>query len=644
MTDALLANVGAYSLQIACIVVAGAALPLLVRTVAAVHYAWWRCLLVVALVLPWLLHGTLPAARTRITEVSTFAPLTANSGATLSNAGWTDLPATWIEALAVLLFAGMVLHLIWIAAGLLRLRQLGRAGGETDLAAEEAWLQELLRTRAAIRYVEALEQPVTFGVRKPVVLLPGSLRECAPSIRRAVLCHELVHVQRRDWMWLLAEETLRAAFWFHPVVRWLLARIQLAREEVVDEIAVAACGSDRRAYIEALMAFADDARLTPAPTFSRRRHLYHRIVRLSKEKVMSFRRVAILGSLTVALVVVASWLGASVFPTAVLSASQLAREAGPLEKASQPITAANPIPALKLSTAPANPSQARAANVEALVTLKVTVDQFGRVAEMRRADFAVRRPFTLSVAADPMISAGSALSASTFSGARMDVAAGPGLDNQAVRGVQPALEAMFEAAAEAVAHWQYEAPRNAPLSFMVRFLFRPEEPEASVVAEGRRFPAPFGMPPVAVMTVPRGSGEPPQVTYPPQAGAAAGGSQTSQMVWSSGVRVAEAGHTQVAMAAPLRVGSGIAVPVRLKHVAPVYPEEAQAARIQGVVIIEATVGADGRVADARILRSVPMLDAAALEAVRQWEYQPTLLNGVPTPVVMTTTVQFSLPQ
>jgi len=57
-------------------------------------------------------------------------------------------------------------------------------------------------------------------------------------------------------------------------------------------------------------------------------------------------------------------------------------------------------------------------------------------------------------------------------------------------------------------------------------------------------------------------------------------------------------------------------------------------------IVEATIGADGKVIDAKVLRSVPLLDQAALDAVRQWEYAPTLLNGVPVPVVMTVTINF----
>ena len=95
-------------------------------------------------------------------------------------------------------------------------------------------------------------------------------------------------------------------------------------------------------------------------------------------------------------------------------------------------------------------------------------------------------------------------------------------------------------------------------------------------------------------------------------------------------------------AQPVRVGGNIAAPKKLKDVPPVYPQTAIQARVQGVVIIEATIGVAGTVKTARVLRSVPLLDEPALDAVRQWEYAPTLLNGVAVPVIMTVTVNFSL--
>ena len=94
--------------------------------------------------------------------------------------------------------------------------------------------------------------------------------------------------------------------------------------------------------------------------------------------------------------------------------------------------------------------------------------------------------------------------------------------------------------------------------------------------------------------------------------------------------------------AVVRPGGVIREPRKIVHVAPVYPEIARVSKIQGLVIIEATIDERGHVMDARVLRSEPLLDGAALAAIRQWRYTPTLLNGVPVRVLMTVTIRFSL--
>jgi protein TonB len=93
---------------------------------------------------------------------------------------------------------------------------------------------------------------------------------------------------------------------------------------------------------------------------------------------------------------------------------------------------------------------------------------------------------------------------------------------------------------------------------------------------------------------------------------------------------------------PVRPGGNIKPPTKIKDVRPIYPIIAQIAKVQGIVIIEATIGPNGKVQDATVLRSHPLLEAAALDAVRQWEFTPTLLNGNPVSVVMTVTVDFRL--
>jgi len=92
----------------------------------------------------------------------------------------------------------------------------------------------------------------------------------------------------------------------------------------------------------------------------------------------------------------------------------------------------------------------------------------------------------------------------------------------------------------------------------------------------------------------------------------------------------------------VRVGGNIKEPRKLKNVPPTYPEIAKQARVQGIVILECTIDPQGRVQNVKVLRGIPLLDQAAIDAVKQWVYTPTLLNGVPVPVIMTVTVNFKL--
>ena len=93
---------------------------------------------------------------------------------------------------------------------------------------------------------------------------------------------------------------------------------------------------------------------------------------------------------------------------------------------------------------------------------------------------------------------------------------------------------------------------------------------------------------------------------------------------------------------PYRLGHGIEPPRKIKHVAPIYPAGALALRALGTVVIEAVVGTDGKVHDTKIVQSIASLDQAALDAVRQWEFAPSTLNGFPVAVIVTVLVQFAI--
>jgi TonB family protein len=116
----------------------------------------------------------------------------------------------------------------------------------------------------------------------------------------------------------------------------------------------------------------------------------------------------------------------------------------------------------------------------------------------------------------------------------------------------------------------------------------------------------------------------------------------------SGVKVVSVGgKTEHAVAgssavAPLPVGGRIAVPQRVSSAPPTYPAIAKAARVQGVVELSIVIGANGNVERAQIVKSIPQLDKAALDAVKQWKYAPTVVNGAAVPVTMVVQVAFTL--
>jgi protein TonB len=108
--------------------------------------------------------------------------------------------------------------------------------------------------------------------------------------------------------------------------------------------------------------------------------------------------------------------------------------------------------------------------------------------------------------------------------------------------------------------------------------------------------------------------------------------------------IERASANESAPSSAVRVGGEIKEPRKLKNVAPVYPPVAARAMVEGVVILEIAIQPNGRVEDVRVLRGIPLLDAAAVAAARQWVFAPTLYGGVPVSVMMTVSMRFSLTQ
>jgi TonB family protein len=586
----LLTDLIAWSAQAACLAAIGGLLPGLLRLDApGVRYAYFRALLAVCLALPWLQSRQAMAGGISTTEAFTAVLIRVPAAAETVTAS-SGFP--WMTALAVVLVLGTCARSAWIAVGLARLARLRTAGEVFPWCEGHDDPQRALGTHAEIRCAAGLRQPVTFGVRRPVVLLPDSLRTHPVHVQRAVLYHELIHVQRRDWVWLVAEEIVRAVFWFHPGVWWLISRVQLAREEVVDELAMLATGT-RRGYIEALAAFADETPLVPAAAFARRRHLFRRMRLIAREAGMSSKRIAWSCAVMGSVVAASSWYVVGAFPLRA-AAQELQNEIGPLEKQARPITPENPVPRRTYSVDPSYPAEAAAVEANAMVTLMITLDQSGRVAEIRR------------------------LGVAPIASTRVDTT------TPDAQTLASAYDALVRSVADAVRQWTYDPPAESPLSIRVTYAFPFGGKPRLVAHDGWSLSRPgqligFG--------AAGGRGGAPQSAPPPPPPPPPPDSNATAPAWATGA---------------IRIGGAVLAPTKTKNVAPVYPAIAQDAKVQGVVILETLIGVDGKITNARVLRSVPMLDQAALDAVMQWEFTPTRLNGQPVPVLMTVTVQFTL--
>ena len=190
-----------------------------------------------------------------------------------------------------LLCAGALARLGWLCAGALRLRQLRRRSRRVVLTPDLETIRSEMAPRAEVRVTCEMAQPAGFGLRRPVVLLPEGFFAMDPQAQRTVACHELLHVARRDWPWIVVEEIARALFWFHPAIWWLVERIQESREQLVDRLVLARIPS-KRAYMAALLACADGGRPHALATaVLRKRHLRSRLRKLAKEPVMSRTRL-----------------------------------------------------------------------------------------------------------------------------------------------------------------------------------------------------------------------------------------------------------------------------------------------------------------------------------------------------------------
>jgi TonB family protein len=545
-------NFIAYVAQVSIVVLICAGLPRILGLRApGVQYVFWRLVLLVCLALPfvqpWRPGEAAPtssansAAATRAAVTPVRAPA--------SPAPNPDRPVDWAAAAGIVLAAGAIARLGWIALGVIRLTALRRRSrGAAAIGFDD--LQSAIGTQTPILWSADVRHPVTFGLVRPVVLLPAALKSVDHAAQRAVVAHELHHVKRRDWAWVIGEEVVRSIFWFHPAMWWLISRVQLARETVVDELSILVTNA-RRTYLDTLLAFADDTGLGSSPAFSARRHLFHRVMLLSKEGGMSSSRIAVASGALILALGAGTWTAVNAFPLH-LEGQAAQTETPPRDPLS-----------------PATYHRQAVALWEKAKSDMVTVDR--ALEAIEKAIAAEDRALDLNP---------------DYTDALM------------FKNVLLRMKAEGTAVAAERQRLVQEADELRSRAIALR------------KAQGLRTTGWTGGPP------------PPPPPAPPE--------MTAEF------------RQALDLHRPLRVGGQVSVPLKIRHVNPVYPPDARAAGVQGVVIIEAVIDTSGQVAATRVLRSIPGLDEAATLAVEQWRYSPTPINGVPSAMLMTVTVNFKL--
>jgi beta-lactamase regulating signal transducer with metallopeptidase domain len=277
----VLENLTTWLIQVSLVATAGALLPMLFRVrhpksqLAYYHIVLGLCLI-------------LPLIQTWEESLVIVAGNSFQPHREVATVSWSAV-TFWI------LLVGIVAKLGWLSVGMVQLRRYRkRAVPLSPLPDSVREARQLTRTDALFGISESISGPATLGHVDPIVLLPESFRSLDAESQRSIACHELLHVQRRDWLVTVIEEIVGALLWFNPGVWWLLSQARLAREQLVDSEVVKITA--REPYIEALlsMAVVSPRRWAlPAASFFTQGHLVHRMRLLVKAPNRSALRLCV---------------------------------------------------------------------------------------------------------------------------------------------------------------------------------------------------------------------------------------------------------------------------------------------------------------------------------------------------------------
>ncbi|MCI0624068.1 MAG: TonB family protein [Acidobacteria bacterium] len=381
--DLWLDNLLAYSVQIAALGATGTVLPFILKLRhPGVLLRYWQALLAACFLLPAIQSW-------RPLQVETLALKESGSvhiETTFAAAAQSPISLPIAEILASVLALGIVARLTWLGVGLCRLRFYVRNAQRLHpLSQKLADICANMGVAPQIYLSSDISSPVAFGLWKPLILLPASFLQMSAGFQKAIVCHELWHVRRKDWFFNLLEEMAVALFWFHPAVWWLTSRIQVSREQVVDRL-VLKTTDERKTYLEALLQMAlarGRPELTFAPLFLTKHHLTQRVALILMEVAMSRTRIVVSLTVLLALLSLTGKLASRAFP---LRQGPTA----PLQHAQDPSSGSSSSSSVAISTDelsqklvkkvnPSYPIEAKIQGIQGEVLLAVNVNEKGEV-------------------------------------------------------------------------------------------------------------------------------------------------------------------------------------------------------------------------------------------------------------------------
>jgi TonB family protein len=471
-------------------------------------------------------------------------------------------------------------------------------------------LERTLARLASGRDVEvcALASPVepgVVGIRKPIILWPMALSaRLNDGELDAIFTHELQHVQRRDNLAAALHGVLEIALWFHPAIWWIKTRLVAERERACDE-AVLQLGSSADTYARGILKVCEFCLQTPAIAAAA---VTGADLTRRMEDIMSDRKTSSL-RLGHKLLLGLTALGVIIVPT--VSGSL---QASPLATPStqQPGTWQA---AVISAVAPFDVAVLEPAQGQTRVSGTVTSNRGGAVAGATVTATGEGNGPSVKVETD------------ADGNYALDVPPGQYQISFQKPGFSQAKDLVFVTRGTPVT-------RNASLSVGA-------VSESIRVISGRA---------VSPATVEAAAALIERARQLVQAGSLA---DAETQLTSAAMTLRAVRSQQAAAARPpapplavgtriIRIGGDIKEPRKIVHADPVYPPVARAAGVSGIVIIDCVIGTDGKVNDMKVLRGQPLLNVAALDAVGQWEFSPTLLDDAPVAVAMTVTVNFQL--